>query len=121
MSNADALWKRVYDAFKWHQQPPRDPTPQAALNRIAAKCIRLSFDPSNCVVHEQFLSIDGLRQLKTYHNKDRPKRNGGSIVVLVHGGQKLVIDGNKRVNKWLNEASTERRSALIIEPKSPAS
>ncbi len=117
MSDPDALWARVYAAFEGHKQPPIDPTPQATLDRIAAKCIRVSFAPSNCTVHEEFLSLDELRQLKRYDEKDdRPHREDGSIVVLVYEGERVVIDGRRRVNKWVNEGSTEPRSALIIEP-----
>ena len=116
MSDTDALWERVRAAFGYHQIKGIDKTPQAALNRIAAKCIHVSFDPSNCTVHEEFLSLDDLRQLKRYHDKDRPLREDDPIVVLVYQGQRFVIDGNQRVNKWLKEGSTERRSALIIEP-----
>ena len=118
MSDPDALWARVYAAFEGHKQPPIDPTPQATLDRIAAKCIHVSFNRSNCTVREESLSLDDLRQLKRYdENDDRPNWEGGSIVVLVYKGQRVVIDGRRRVNKWLNEGSTERRSALIIEPQ----
>ena len=101
MSETDAVWGRVRDAFKAHQIPGIDLTPQMALNRIAAKCIHLSFDPSNCRVYEESLSTDELRQLVRYHERDDPERDGGSIVVLVYKGQRFVIDGNKRVNKWV--------------------
>ena len=117
MSDQDALWDRVYDSFKVHQIPGIDRTPQMALDRIAAKCIHLSFNDSNCVVQKKMLSLDDLRQLRTYHREDRPLREDGSIVVLVHAGQSFVIDGNKRVNKWAKAGSTEMRSVLIITPK----
>lgn len=119
MSDPDALWARVYAAFEGHKQPPIDPTPQATLDRIAAKCIHVSFNRSNCTVHEEFLSLDDLRQLKRYDEKDdRPHREDGSIVVLVYEGERVVIDGRRRVNKWLKEGSIEPRSALVITPHS---
>jgi hypothetical protein len=117
MSDGDALWDQVRAAFEAHQIPGIDHTPQMALDRIAAKCIHLSFNDSNCTVREQALSLDDLRHLRCYHDNAHPERDGDSIVVLVHEGQRFVIDGNKRVNKWVKEGSTERRSALIIEPK----
>ncbi len=116
MSDTDALWKRVHDAFKDHRLRLEDQTPQVNLNRIAANCIGIWFDSLNCTVHEVFLSLDELRQLKRYHDEDQPSRDWGSIVVLVYKGERVVIDGNKRVNKWVSEDSTERRSALIITP-----
>ncbi len=119
MSDTDALWVQVRAAFQPHRILPDiiDLTPQMALNRIAAKCIGLSFDPSNCTVREESLSLDDLRRLKRYDEKDdRPNRESGSIVVLVYKGERVVIDGRRRVNKWVNDESTVRRSALIIEP-----
>ena len=119
MSNPDALWKRVYNAFKAHRISAEAQTPSVNLNRIAAKCIGIWFDPSNCTVHEEFLSLDDLRQLKRYDEKDdRPHREDSSIVVLVYEGERVVIDGRRRVNKWLKEGSIEPRSALIITPHS---
>jgi hypothetical protein len=121
MNDTDALWDRVRDAFKAHQIPGIDRTPQMALGRLAAKCILLSFNGSNCTVREEYLSLDELQQLIRYHDNAHAKRDGGPIVVLVYEGQRFVIDGNKRVNKWLKGGDTELRSALILEPKVPAS
>jgi hypothetical protein len=92
-----------------------------ALDRIAAKCLHLSFNPSNCSVRETVLSLDELRPLKRYHTRDQldPQYEHGAIVVLVYHGERVVIDGNTRVNKWVNEHSTTPRSALIIEPNPP--
>jgi hypothetical protein len=65
MSDADALWDRVRAAFKDHRTSI-DQTPQPALNRIVAKCLGLSLDPSNCDVYEERLTLEELRQLKRY-------------------------------------------------------
>lgn len=116
MSDTDALWVRVRAAFEAHQIPGIDHTPQMALDRIAAKCIHLSFNDSNCTVREECLLLDELRQLRRYHDNVHPKRDSGPIIVLVYEGQRFIIDGNKRVNKWVEQGSAEPRSALIIEP-----
>ena len=41
-----------------------------ALDRIAAKCMRLSFNPQNCDIHEEVLSLDDLEQLEVYDKID---------------------------------------------------
>lgn len=88
-----------------------------AMDRIAAKCIGLSFNPDNCAVHEEVLSLDDLKQLKRYHKEDNPQRNGEPIIVLVYDGDRFVIDGNKRVNKWVNDEDVTPRRALIVKRK----
>jgi hypothetical protein len=55
MSDASALWGRAYAVFEAQIVPQ---PPQVNLNRIAAKCIGLSFDPSNCDILEEVLSPD---------------------------------------------------------------
>jgi hypothetical protein len=103
MSDANFLWRQVHAAFHAHQIRGIDRTPQMAMDRIAAKCIGLSFNPDNCDVQEEVLSLDDLKKLKRYHKEANPQRNGDPIIVLVYGGHRFVIDGNKRVNKWVSE------------------
>ena len=117
MSEAEVLWSQIHAAFKAHQIPRIDQTPQMAMDLIAAKCIGLSFNPDNCDVNEVMLSLDDLKQLKRYHKEANPKRDGDAIVVLVHDGYQFVIDGNKRVNKWVNDEDATPRRALIVKVK----
>jgi hypothetical protein len=39
------------------------------------------------------------------------------IVILVYGGQRLVIDGRRRVTKWIKQNDHTPRRALIITSK----
>ena len=122
MSEEDALWDRIYAAFVAHQKPWIDHTPQMALDRVAAKCIErigLSFNKSNCTVHEESLSFDALKRLRRHHGRSRvdPRFEDWALVILQYNGQRFVIDGNTRVNKWVNEESHISRLALIIEPR----
>jgi hypothetical protein len=115
----DDLWSVVYAAFKPHQQPT-DPTPQAALNRIAAKCLKTaivrSFDRANCGIHCELLTPRDLAALTTFHDKITPGCLHEPIVVLSLGNRRVVIDGNKRVNKWRAENSSDSRLAIVISP-----
>jgi len=116
----DDLWDQVHAAFEAHRLPT-DPNAQAALNRIAAKCLGSveveSFDPSNCGVRQELLSAGDLRTLERYHRKTNPGRTHEPIVVLEFGGRRLVVDGNKRVNKWIADGALELRSVIIITPR----
>ena len=117
MSEGDILWNRVYEGFPYQG----DPAPQVGLNRIAAKCLKLdqpqSFDPSNCTVHEKFLSPHELQYFERYHERQNPRREGGSIVALSYRGKMYVLDGHNRIGRWLKDGITEPRSVLVIEPK----
>ena len=119
MSDSNPLWDEVHEAFKWHQNHLPDPNPQMALDRVEAKCIRLSFNPDNCDIREERLSLDELKQLVLYSNDDAAshKPDKEPIVILVYGGQRLVIDGRRRVTKWIKQNDHTPRRALIITSK----
>ena len=125
MSDVNVLWTQVHGAFKAHQIAPTDRTPQIAMNRIAAKCIGLSlipdcgefFSQDNCDVYEEVLSLDDLKRLKRYHTRANPLLNGDPIIVLLYGEDRYVIDGNNRVNKWVNDEDPTPRRALIVKTK----
>lgn len=120
MSEPDAatLWTQVHAAFKEHKVRQ---TPLVTLNRIAAKCLGLWFDSSTCTVREELLSLDDLKRLKRYSEDDDRPADGYEdeepIVVLVFGGQRIVIDGRRRVTRWIKRNDPTPRRALIIEPK----
>ena len=123
MKQGDVLWKQVYAAFKAHQIPDVDRTPQMAMDRITAKCIGLSsdcwvsFSQDNCNVYEVVLSLDDLKKLTCYHTRSIPLINGDPIILLLYGGDRYVIDGNNRVNKWVKEEDPTPRRALFLKSK----
>lgn len=116
----DDLWEQVYATFEAHRLRT-DPDAQAALNRIAAKCLGLSevrsFDPSNCRVRRELLRQEALRTLKRYHQRKEPLRDYEPIVVIEWRGRSWVVDGNTRVNKWIADGAPQPRSAIIITPE----
>jgi hypothetical protein len=111
-----SLWAEARAAFEGHRQPPRDPDAQAALNRIAAKCLRLSFDDTNCAIWEETLNLDDLNRLNVFHRNASPARDGEPIVVLSFQDKRYVIDGNRRVNAWRALGKPQNRRAIVIQP-----
>jgi len=113
----DELWRQVAEAFEPHRLDT-DPDWLAALNRIAAKCLASGgasvFNSSSCAIRGQVLTPSQLSSLKTYRDKTTPGRIQEPIVVLEFAGESWVIDGNKRVNKWVAEHDTQPRRAVII-------
>lgn len=113
------LWNRIYAALEGHRLPT-DADAQAALDRIAAKVLRLpgrrSFNPSTCSVRKEPLSVEALRALEVYHRRASPQLDHETIVVLQCGERRVVVDGNNRVNRWLATGSFQQGSAIIITP-----
>jgi len=116
VNQEDELWRRARAAFEGHRNPPRDPDAQASLNRIAAKCLGISFDQTNCTIRETVLDVDALRRLTVSRTEAVPNRYEEPIVILAFKGVQYVIDGNRRVNAWLAQANPQPRRAIVIEP-----
>ncbi len=123
MGNSGELWRRIHAAFDAHRQAT-DKDAQAALERIAAKCLGLAspkpFNRSNSLVREEMMSAALLNDLVRYHERTRPLRPCGPIVVLLHQGRRVVIDGNNRVNMWLAQNAPGPFYAIVIEPSENA-
>jgi hypothetical protein len=115
VNRADELWKEALAAFAGHRLGV-DRNAQAALNRIAAKCVGFSFDSTTCSIHEEVLDAEALHRLRVFHDIATPAREVEPIVVLSFKGARYVIDGNKRVNLWKAAREPQPRRALIIEP-----
>jgi hypothetical protein len=116
MRQGNELWDKARAAFAAHQLRGIDHTPQLALNRIAAKCLGISFDETSCAIREELLALDDLNTLEVFHDKDVPSQDHEPIVVLSFCGKRYVIDGNKRVNAWRKTGKPQTRRAIIIEP-----
>lgn len=123
MTDTEKLWKQIYDSFKYHRTSS-NPNAQSAMDRIAMKCLGLpkreSFNPKTCTVREGILSADSLRDLKLYHPRNQPHHLNGPIVVLIYKGEKVVIEGNNRVNTWIARQLKGPFSAIFVEPRKDA-
>ena len=120
---AEQVWRHVEEAFEPHRQET-DPNWVAALNRIAVKCLAFGgasvFNSSTCTIREEVLTPSQVSSLRTYGDNKTPGRMQEPIVVLEFAGSRWVIDGNKRVNKWVAERDNQPRRAVIITPKKGA-
>jgi hypothetical protein len=115
MSDQDALWNHVYAAVAAHDEPRN--MSRAELNHLLARGFGES---SNCDLHEEVLSPDDLRQLSRYGEfDDQPCRDVEPIIVVDMDWrrERVVIDGRRRVAKWLNEPNPTPRAAIIITRK----
>jgi hypothetical protein len=123
MNDSRELWCRIHESFKYHREAT-DPDAQAAMDRIATKCIRLStrksFNANNCAVREGLLEATSLHELRLYHSRAHPYHLNGPIIVLLYEGAKVVIEGNTRVNAWIAGQYPGPFEVIIVEPRENA-
>jgi hypothetical protein len=62
------------------------------------------------------LNAHQLPKLKRYHERDQPFHLRGPIVVLPYRGDSYVIEGNTRVNAWINRRLRGPFSAIVVQP-----
>ena len=117
MSDAEELWQQIHESFK-HNHLIRgfDSDPQAAMDRVAMKCLGFSFNSTNCTVREEMLEAAALHKLVLKHGRTKPFHLKDPIVVLVYEGKRFVIDGNRRVNKWIKQKEKGPFKAIVVEP-----
>ncbi len=112
------IWKRIHAAFEGHRQHT-DPDAQTAFERVAQKCLFLSerraFNSDNCTVVEESLNAEDLKELRVFHTRPGPKWNFDPIVVMEDGADRVVIDGNKRVNLWRETAVQGPFEEIIVK------
>ena len=120
MRNGETLWRQIHQSFEYHRETT-DRDAQAAMDRIASKCIRSStrksFNPSNCSVREDFIPASSLQELKLYHSRASPYHLNGPIIVLLYDQDRVVIEGNNRVNAWLARQTKGPFSVIMVEPR----
>ena len=116
MNDAVELWRQIHESFKHHIIPGFDSSAQAAMDRVAMKCLVFSFNATNCTVREVILDGASLHELERKHERTKPRHPGGPIVVLLYEGKKYVIDGNRRVNVWIERKFRGPVRAIVVEP-----
>ncbi len=113
------LWRQALSQFEFHRQST-DPTALDAMNRIAQKCLHLdqrpSFGPSNCKIRSVWLSRAELSQLHRFHPRTKGYPSTEAVVVMDVGGKLVVVEGNTRINRWLEEGRAGPFAALVVTP-----
>jgi hypothetical protein len=113
------LWKSALAQFEFHRQST-DPTALDAMNRIAQKCLNLaakpSFSPATCSIRAASLSRTELSQLKRSHQRTKGYPSTEAVVVIEFSGYLVVVEGNTRVNRWLEEGREGPFLTLIVTP-----
>ena len=118
MGDSEQIWRCIHAQFEFHRQPT-DHDAQTAMDRIARKCLglaeRRSFDPTTCSVSEGAISKEALGELVVYHAKLHGYPSIKPIVVLTWSDRNVVIEGNKRVNRWRAANDNGPFPAIFVE------
>jgi hypothetical protein len=115
------LWEEIRVAFEAHRTSS-DRDAVAALNRISVKCLGLTrpipLEPENTTVTTELISPSELQDLVLYHPRAKPLSSHEPIVLVMWRGRRFVLDGNTRVNMWLQSAEPVSRQAIVLRPVS---
>lgn len=123
MNNDLELWEQILSAFSYKLKTT-DKSPQSKLDRVAGECLDKegfskkikSFNMNNCSVSKKKLPDESLKELIICHDKSDPEFDSDTIIVLLYGDKRIVIDGNNRLNKRLKENSKTPFFGILIEP-----
>ena len=121
MSDPEELWRQIHESFKWHRIRGIDSNAQAAMDRVAMKCLGFSFNSTNCTVREEMLEAAALHELVLKHDSTKPFHLKDPIVVLLYQGKRFVIEGNNRVNTWIEQKFEGPFKAIVVEPDTTSS
>lgn len=121
MPNPAHLWALIHVAFEAHRQHT-DPDAHTAFERIAQKCLflpkRQHFNSNNCAIRLDSSSADDISELRVFHNRADPKGDKAPIVIIEVGLDRVVIDGNNRVNLWKSQGTRGPFEAIVVTPVS---
>jgi hypothetical protein len=100
----------------WHQSRAKgDRTAFDTFQRLLAKSVRPGADHNlHCVIspaqirsERQVRDTGELAKLGRGHSRTTPSSTAGPIILAVYGGQERVLDGNNRINYWVEARNTD--------------
>lgn len=119
----DALWDELMRLMAHHQKRT-DATPLAALNRIFRELVPPQFgafvvDLKSCKANREQFSWE---QLSDLVRKDttamEPSHVGDPIIVVAIENNMYVVDGRRRVNRWVAKRCSGYLEAIVVQCRS---
>ena len=121
MANADLLHQ--VESSLLHHRKAGDQTAIDVLNRLVNK-LRTRGEqgiPSealgrhNCKLDVEWLTTDDLAAFRR-HSKSKPPQSENAVIILVSfDGNRHLIDGGSRINKWVTEHNRDSHRTIVIE------
>lgn len=115
MLKTEELWSELEACFTCRKAT--DYTPLNAITRIIQEDIDRTLQeitPNNCDLREEYVSLGNLRKFIRRHSKCNPRSENGALIALEHANSFYIIDGNNRLNKWLNQPHSPQQECRII-------
>ena len=114
--SSEDLWRLVFQTLK-----PKDAeSPQGCLNRLVRERVpdkTLNVDARTATICKEIWRTSDLRSLKRKHDRMNEEDDRRPIVVVDYRNERLVIDGNHRVNRWLLASPIPEHEVLLIAIK----
>ena len=119
----DVIFHQSLACLKWHCHPKwGDRTPLDVFNRLLAKNIRPSGWTPNTHLDVQRNQVnsrqekwptDALAQLPRGHGSMSGEDFGCPIIVAEYEGQRRLLDGSHRINRWIAAGDTREHDVNI--------
>lgn len=115
------IWELLYCLLRHHQKIGRDASASDVLDRLfheyvpQAQHVRLTEE--NCHARMEAWFTDKLARVKRKHDGKEPRHENCPVVVLSYEGCDYLIDGNNRVNKWVEDNSQVSHNVVIVKYK----
>ena len=131
MNEEDRIFYETLMALSWHYHPEwGDRAEFDVLTRLLAKNIKrdgwTKYDHVPVKVEQvqsrrEFRTTKQLSQLSIAHTRDKPQHLGGPIIVFDYEGEERLLDGNTRINYWLQTEDTDPHLVHVhwVDPVSP--
>lgn len=119
-TNEEKLWVDVERVLSHHQKQS-DATPIDVLNRLFGEYFKgrqdvVQLSKDSCRVRVEKLSWESLDSIVRKDKISRtPRHTGDPVVAVSYGGNMYLIDGRRRVNKWVHERRQDPLKVLILE------
>lgn len=117
MNEEDRIFYETLMALRWHYHPEwGDRAEFDVVTRLLAKNIKregcTKYDHEPITVEQvrsrrEYRTTEQLSQLSVGHSRDKPQHLGGPIIVFDYEGEERLLDGNTRINYWLQSGNTE--------------
>ena len=131
MIEEDRILFETLMALRWHYHPEwGDRAEFDVLTRLLAKNIKRD---DWTKYHHEPITVEQVRsrsekrtteqllQLSIGHPRDKPQHLDGPIIVFDYEGEERLLDGNTRINHWIEKGNTERHLVHVhwVEPVKP--